>query len=192
MALKMLGAGFSAEEANHEGVCVQELPFEERGGEPAVAALRDLQSPQSRSYETYKEFNIRNCGSIAMRCCFDNASDVLYGTLPHSHRLMGLLCLQRGVEWTMPDRWAKIVGPGGKVDCAAVAAEDSQLADLLEHGLKKVVLSWKIYKEEPGACSLISQALNSGQSLALHTTELTALAVLSSAVTLQLESAVAD
>ena len=92
----------------------------------------------------------------------------------------------------MPEKWAKIVGFGGRVDKAAVAAADSQLAELFEHGLDMEVLSWKIYKEEPSACSLISQALNSGQSLALHTTELTALAVLTGAVTLQLESAVAE
>ena len=45
--------------------------------------------------------------------------------------------------------------------------------------------------EEPTACSLISQALNKGNELSLQTTELTALAVLSGAVTAQLESAVA-
>ena len=47
------------------------------------------------------------------------------------------------------------------------------------------------YKDEPTACSVISQALNSNQQLALQTSELTALAFLSGSVTLQLESAVA-
>ena len=127
-----------------------------------------------------------------MRCCFDDGCDIVYGTLSHSHLLMVLLCLQKGAEWQMPERWAHLVGPGGKLDCAAVAAADSQLAELLRDGLEMEVLSWKIYKEEPSACSLISQALNSGQNLALHTTELTALAVLTGAVTTQLESAVAE
>ena len=127
-----------------------------------------------------------------MRCCFDDGRDIVYGTLSHSHLLMVLLCLQKGAEWQMPERWAHLVGPGGKLDVAAVAAADSQLADLLEHGLEMEVLSWKIYKEEPSACSLISQALNSGHTLALNTTELTALSVLMGAVTTQQESAVAE
>ena len=74
----------------------------------------------------------------------------------------------------------------------AVAAKDANLASLLTEGLLMEVLSWKIYTEEPTACSLISQALNSGQNVALQTSELTAMAVLSGAVTKELESAVAD
>ncbi len=73
----------------------------------------------------------------------------------------------------------------------AVAAKDPGLASLLTEGIQMEVLSWKMYKEEPTACSLISQALNSGQQLALRTSELTALAVLTGAVGLEMESAVA-
>ena len=40
LALKILDAGFSVEEANHEGVCVQELPSEERGTEPLPASTQ--------------------------------------------------------------------------------------------------------------------------------------------------------
>ena len=53
------------------------------------------------------------------------------------------------------------------------------------------ILCWKIYIEEPDACSSISQALNRGQAIALATTELTALAALSGACAKELESAVA-
>ena len=81
--------------------------------------------------------------------------------------------------------------PGGLL-MSAVAAKDADLANLLTEGLEMEVLSWRLYKEEPAACSLISQALNSGQTFALRTSELTALAVLSGPVTLELESAVAD
>ena len=45
--------------------------------------------------------------------------------------------------------------------------------------------------EEPTAASLISQAINSAQNIALRTSELTAVNVLSGAVALALESAVA-
>ena len=50
------------------------------------------------------------------------------------------------------------------------------------------VLSWKLTVEEPGGASLISQALNTGSGLALRTTELTALSVLSGECALQRRS----
>ena len=54
------------------------------------------------------------------------------------------------------------------------------------------VLSWEIRKKGPTARSLISQALNEAQQMALRTSELTALAVLTGADGLARESAVAD
>ena len=77
-------------------------------------------------------------------------------------------------------------------DITAVKAVDAGLAALLHDGLRMEVLSWKMQVEEPLACSLISQALNSGHQLALQTSELTALAVLTGRATLELESAVAE
>ncbi len=62
--------------------------------------------------------------------------------------------------------------------------------NLCNDGLEMEVLSYKIYMEEPQACSLISQALNCGNEVALKTTELTALAVQTGAVGLEYESAV--
>ena len=84
LALKILDQGCSVEEANHEGVCVQEMPSEERGIEPMPASGL---SSQWRDYETYKEWNMRHCEGTAMECCFDVNSDILYGTLSHSHLL---------------------------------------------------------------------------------------------------------
>ena len=46
------------------------------------------------------------------------------------------------------------------------------------------VLSWKILVEEPGGCSLISQAINTGQALALRSSEITALSAVAGAVTM--------
>ena len=54
------------------------------------------------------------------------------------------------------------------------------------------ILSLKLYEEEPSACILISQALNRCHQFALITTEVTAVAVLTGAITLKLESAVAN
>ena len=61
----------------------------------------------------------------------------------------------------------------------------------MRDGLDMEALSWKMVVEEPTAASLISQALNTAHSMALHTSELTALSVLPGAVGEAMESAVA-
>ena len=106
--------------------------------------------------------------------------------------MLAWLSIKTGAAWRWPPEWANIIGVPGGVLMSAVAAKDADLAQLLTEGLLMEVLSWKLYKEEPFACSLISQALKSGQTVSLRTSELTALAVLSGTVTLELESAVAD
>ena len=62
----------------------------------------------------------------------------------------------------------------------------------LKYGLMMEVLSWKMLSEEPTAASLISQALNTAQNVALRTSELTALKVLSGAVALECDAAIAS
>ena len=86
---------------------------------------------------------------------------------------------------------SKLLNPDGSFYNAAVAARDADLERILRDGLLMEVLSWKMLVEEPTAASLISQALNTSQNMALRTSELTALNVLSGAVALALESAVA-
>ena len=127
-----------------------------------------------------------------MRACFSDGSDTMYGTLSHSHLLLVMLSMKTGAPWTCPAEWAKIIGAPGGVLMSAVAANDADLANLLTEGLVMEVLSWKLYNEEPAARSLISPALNSGQTLAPRTSALTALAVRSGTVTLELEAVVAD
>ena len=53
---------------------------------------------------------------------------------------------------------------GGPLNMAAVSAKDEGLASLLTEGIHMEVLSWKIYKEEPPACSLISQSAELGSA----------------------------
>ena len=131
-------------------------------------------------------FNLSHCAKPQLRTCFSDSSDTRCRTLSHSHLLLVLLPIKTGASWTWPAEWAKIIGVPGGVLMSAVAAKDADLANLLTEGLVMEVLSWKLYKEEPAACSLISQALNSGQTLALRTSELTTLAVLSGTVALEL------
>ena len=161
---------------------MQELPLRERTAEPLDAAA---------PYMSYKDFNSIHCMNPQLRMCFHEHSDTLYGTLSHSHLLLVLLSMKNGAKWTWPEERCGVFDAAGGPDMSAVAARDADLASLIKEGLLMEVLSWKMYKEEPTACSLISQALNSGQQLALQTSELTALAVLTGTVTLELESAVA-
>ena len=52
------------------------------------------------------------------------------------------------------------------------------LATMVKEGLDCEMLSWKMDVEEPKAASIISQAYNAGQELAMRVTELSAVAVL--------------
>jgi len=78
----------------------------------------------------------------------------------------------------------KLQDPDGRWSMSAVAAKDQNFQELVQTGLRMEVLSWKILVEEPGACSLISQALNKSTTLAMRTSEITALAAVAGAVTM--------
>ena len=177
LGISLLRDGFNVDEANHEGVCVQEVPMSER---PAVAGRYN-----------YLGWNRGCCTDPRLEVCFKD-QDTAYGTLSHSHLLLILLSFVNGAKWNVPAEFAKLLDVNGRWDFAAVAAKDPSLAQLCQDGLRMEVLSWKIWTEEPDACSLISQALNRGQAHALKTTEITALAALSGACAKELESAVAD
>ena len=68
----------------------------------------------------------------------------------------------------------------GRLSLTAVAASPigKELAELVEEGIEREVLSWRMDVEEPKAASVISQVMSTGQEMALRTTELTAVAVL--------------
>ena len=117
----------------------------------------------------------------------------MYGTLSHSHLLLVLLAWANGANWNVEDEpnLCKLLNPDGSFYNAAVAACDADLERVFRDGLLMEVLSWKMLVEEPTAASLISQALNKANSMALRTSELTALNVLTGAVALASGSAVA-
>ena len=173
---KIIKTGFSENEANHEGVCVESIPCHEPN---AVAA-------------SYLKFNLLNATHAFYEKCFTPQDDVMYGLLSHNHLMLGLKCIQNGANWRLGDEWRSKVHVDGAWNCKAVEAVDAEIANVLKNGLRMEVLSWQIHTEEPTACSLISQALNKAQSMALKTSELTAMAVLTGAVTRAKETAVAD
>ena len=133
------------DEANHEGVCVQEVPAGERDKDPL--------NPD-KPYESYTGLNFVKCSTTQLlRTCFTTESGTLYGTLSHSHLLLALLAMKTGAPWAWPLGWRQIFNSGAPLDMTAVAAKDEGLATLLTLGLDMEVLSWKMYKEEPTACS---------------------------------------
>ena len=177
LGMALLKDGFNVEEAEHEGVCVQEVPMAERSAYPAVAG--------------YSEFNVANCVDPRLKVCFEEQPGTSYGTLSHSHLLMVLLSFTNGAKWNVPQEFRGLLNEDGGWDFSAVAAKDPALGQLCKEGLSMEVLSWKLYAEEPDACSLISQALNRGHAHALKTTEITAMAALAGACAKELESSVA-
>lgn len=184
LGLHVLDMGFSSQEANHEGVCVQEVPEVSRGRHPL---------DPTKAYETYRSFNLRCSTSPELKDCFSCESDVMYGTLSHSHLLLTMLSLHNKGRWALPKKFEELASADGTINPDAVADKDPELAKVWAEGLSMEVLSWKIMEEEPMACSLISQALNKGNAIALHTTELTAIAVLTGVVgLLKKTAAVAD
>ena len=143
------------DEADHEGVCVQAVPAE-HSQDPAVAG--------------YCGINKDNCADPRLQACFQEQTDTLYGTLSHSHLLLILLSFVQGASWDVPEQYRGLLNSDGGWNFAAVAAKDPVVMQLCRDGPTMEVLSWKIYVEEPDACSLRSQALNRGQQHALRTT----------------------
>ena len=72
----ILTQGFLREEADHAGVCVENVP-------------KNLQNEQ---VEDILEWNKETTAGVEELCtCFDNR-EILYGKLSHSHLLLVLLC----------------------------------------------------------------------------------------------------
>ena len=66
---KIIKTGFSENEANHEGVCVESIPCHQPN---AVAA-------------SYLKFNLLNATHQFYEKCFTPQDDVMYGLLSHNH-----------------------------------------------------------------------------------------------------------
>ena len=173
---------FDYAEANHNGVAVEEVPAD-------VQAVHGFVDPvTSAKYEGIGRYSHRMCdGAEYLVTCFsaDQARAVIAGSLSHSHLLLVLLCILTGAKWDQKDADGNSKFPcsrSGCVDASAVAGSDSVLKAILTEGLDMELLSYKIYLEEPDACTLISNALNYANSVALKTTELSALSSLTGAV----------
>ena len=187
LGIRLAGLGYSQEDADHQGVAVEQPPRDEKNPDSAVA-------------ESYGEYNRRKCsGQPLLKSCFGVESNVTYGMLSHNHLLLLLLCWANSAKWELEDKEQGLLGKAlnaeGRLDVDTAVAADGNFAELkaiVTQGLLVEVLSWKINVEEPGACAVISAALNSANQVALRTTEITAISVLSGECALQSSVACSD
>ena len=111
--------------------------------------------------------------------------------LSHNRMLLVLRTFLTRAKWDMPaceEEDLTFCDKDGKLSLTAVAATPNgkELGEVMAEGLEVEILSWKMDVEEPDAASLISQALNQPQDLAMRTTELTAVAVLKGEIIVQM------
>ena len=174
LCVSILQVGCDEADANHNGVVVQEIPADE--------------APED--YHTILQFNeAHTSGKQDLKSCFSACKSLEFGTLSHSHLTLVLRCWLTNATWgiTKDDFLFDFINKSGQLDLPAVAVKDPCFAKVANEGLWMEVLSYKMMLEEPTAASLISNALNKGQEAALRTSELTAVAVLTGAVTMQME-----
>ena len=118
----MINGGFGYDEANHNGVAVEEVPAE-------VRMSKGFADPVSGgAYEGIGNYNARmSSGSEMMQRCFIliPARGVIVGTLSHTHLLLSLLCIAKGAKWDTTDSEGQMVfpcGADGRINTAAVTA----------------------------------------------------------------------
>ena len=184
-AVRDLGVGlldqyFLQEEADHLGVCVEEVPSAER-------------PPQ---YVTYEEYNLTKSEATTYLKGIFQGHQFSYGTLAHNHLVCVLLAWITGAKWDLKneDNSPRCCDDQGHLLQSAVAElpNAKEMITTIKEGLKMEVLSYKINLEEPKGCSVIAQAMNKGHAMALRTAELTALNCLTGEITLQFETKKAE
>jgi hypothetical protein len=176
---EVIESGFVKEEVDHQGVAVEETPFEhvkQRGSD----------------YETGKAYNKNQSSKdeLLETCFREPYDDVRHMLLAHNTIMLVLRAWLTQAKWDIPfdeKRQITYCDDMGRLSVTAVAAHKNgkELEVALRDGFLAEILSWKMDLEEPTAASTISQALNKGHELALRTTELTAVAVLKGEILLQ-------
>ena len=102
LGVQNMATGFNWREADHAGVCVEDMPFRERSSSTSIV-------------ESYADYNIRQCDHQFLETCFSLLNDIMYGTLSHSHLLLVLLAWANGADWNVEDEpnLCKLLNPDG-------------------------------------------------------------------------------
>jgi hypothetical protein len=181
LVVEVVQAGFLKEEVSHVCIAVEEVPLEEfiRGG--SHVSLRA------------SAYNAEQSGKDELLCtCFAEPYDeVRHPMLSHNHMMLILRAFLSRAKWDLPrceEKGITFCDDDGRLSVTAVAASANgkELGEVLVEGIPSEVLSWKMDVEQPDAASIISQALNHPQQMAMRTSELTAVAVLKGEIIVQL------
>ena len=177
---RVFDIGFSKEEFSTNAVVVEEAPPDEvrsRGGNYVSG------SKYNRAASKKDELLVT---------CFDEPfHDVRHMLLCHNHMMVILRAFLTRAKWDIsPNEKKKIIfcDSKGHLCRTAVAASENgkQAEEVLLDGFECEVLSWRMDSEQPDAASIISQALNKGNEIAMRTTELTAIAHLKGEIMTQM------
>ena len=183
---EVLKRGFLKEEVIHVCVAVQEPPAEELIRKP-------LKYEKLRDYVSSLSYNETMCkiDELIMTCSEPPHNRVEYTFLSHNHMMLVMRAFLTKAKWKMSvDEKTKLTfcDDDGRLDLDAVAEHlnAKEMYQVIQEGIPCEVLSWKMDMEQPEAASIISQALNSPASMAMRTTDLTAIAVLKGEIMFQL------
>ena len=165
---------FLANEAQHEAVVIQELPFEKRA---------DFQRLRGKPYTTHSEHNKKHTESVeALKSAFTCLSTFNYGAVSHCTLSLGLQSIKHEAAWDLPEEHkgkgleAFQTGPGGSWDVSKMRQDErfSELVEVLDNGLRCEILSWEIHldKDHVEAPALIAAALNNPQGKGVTTHEM--------------------
>ena len=181
LCVEVLKAGFVKEEFNHAFIAVEEAPVAEviRAGGAGMVSASTYNAEHSSKDE------------LLITCFQAPYDDVRHPLLSHNHMMLVLRAFLTRAKWDLPaceEKNITFCDPDGKLSVAAVAASANgkELGEVMVEGIQAEVLSWRMDVEEPDAASIISQALNQPQQMAMRTTELTAVAVLKGEIIVQL------
>ena len=180
LCVEVIEVGFIKEEVNHAVVAVEETP---------AAHIRS----RGDDYVSGSSYNVEKCRKDELlNTCFNIPYDgVQHMLLSHNHIVLVMRAFSTKAKWDLaPNAEQGIIfcDDKGRLSLTAVAehANGKELGELMEEGIECETLGWRMDVEEPTAASVISQALNTGQDVALRTTELTAVAVLKGEIIVQM------
>ena len=177
----VIRAGFVATDVSHNAVAVEEVPIEK---------LQLLKN--KNKFESALVYNQRKCKNDPwlMNSFADPFGSCQYKMLGHNHMMLILRNFMHKAAWDMkkidPDFIA--CDASGRL-CAETAKKHingREVHEVLLRGIPCEILCWEMDDEEPGAAQIISNALNRFSEMALRTTEITAMKVLTGEIILQM------
>ena len=147
------------EEINPQAVGVEEMPAE-------------YLLSSNRTYVIEKTYNHEKSvkDEWRLQCFQEPHSEVHIKMLSRNHIMLIMRAWIQGARWNIlhdTERNMTCCDGNGCLEILNFKEHNNgkELAEALEEGMRVEVLSWKLDVEEPGAASIISQALKQGQEI---------------------------